>query len=133
MAAADMVRAMPLGMFFDYLAMRLDGSRAEGKRLRLNWQFTDTTEQVLLNLENSVLTHRQGQQHAQADATVRLARTTLDQISMQRLTFADACKAGQVEVAGNEAALMDLMGMIDNFSRMFPVVGPRPASALASR
>jgi alkyl sulfatase BDS1-like metallo-beta-lactamase superfamily hydrolase len=128
MAAADMVRAMPLGMFFDYLCMRLDGTKAEGKRLRLNWQFTDTGEQVLLNLENSALTHRQGQQHAQADATVRLARSTLDQISMQRLSFVDAFQAGQIAVDGNGAALMDLMAMIDNFSRMFPIVGPRPDS-----
>ena len=133
MAAADMVRAMPLGMFFDYLCMRLDGAKAEGKRLRLNWQFTDTGEQVLLNLENSALTHRQGQQHAQADATVRLARSTLDQISMQRLSFVDAFQAGQIAVDGNGAALMDLMAMIDNFSRMFPVVGPRPAAVAAVR
>ena len=93
-----------------------------------NWQFTDTGEQVLLNLENSALTHRQGQQHTQADATVRLARSTLDQISMQRLSFADAFQAGQIAVDGNGAALMDLMAMIDNFSRMFPIVGPRPDS-----
>ena len=62
------------------------------------------------------------------DATVRLARSTLDQISMQRLSFVDAYQAGQIAVDGNGAALMDLMAMIDNFSRMFPVVGPRPDS-----
>lgn len=125
-AVADVVRAMPLGLYFDYLAMRLDGAKAAGKRSRINWCFSDTGEQVLLNLEHCALTHRLGVQDHQADATVTMTRATLDEISLQRLSFADALQADRLTIAGNPQVLLDLMAMLDHFSRMFPVVGLRP-------
>ena len=125
-ASADMVRALPIGMFFDYLAMRVDGAKASGLHLRLNWHFTDTGEQVLVNLENSALTHRIGEVDPQADATVTLARGTLDEISLLRLSFPEALQAGRIKVAGQVAALTTLLATLDHFSRMFAVVGPRP-------
>jgi len=127
-ASADMVRALPIGMFFDYLAMRVDGARAGGLHLRLNWHFTDTGEQVLVNLENSALTHRIGEVDTAADATITLARSTLDEISLQRLSFPEALQAGRIEVAGQVSALTTLLGTLDHFSRMFAIVGPRPAA-----
>ena len=125
-ASVDMVRALPIGMFFDYLAMRVDGALAGGLHLRLNWQFTDTGEQVLVNLENSALTHRIGEVDAAADATITLARSTLDEISLQRLSFPEALQAGRINVAGQVSALTTLLATLDHFSRMFAVVGPRP-------
>ena len=37
----DLVRAMSLDLFFDYLAVRLNGEKAEGQRFVLNWIFPD--------------------------------------------------------------------------------------------
>jgi alkyl sulfatase BDS1-like metallo-beta-lactamase superfamily hydrolase len=65
----------------------------------------------------------------QADTTVTLSRTTLDDISLQRLTFAEAAQAGRLVITGQPQLLLELMAMLDRFSRMFPVVGPRPAAA----
>lgn len=131
-ASADLVRAMSTSLFFDYLAMRVNGAKAEGQRLRLNWKFSDTGEQLLLNLENSALTHRMGNTDPAADATVTLARSTIDQIALQRLSFADALQDGRIQVAGQGQALAALLGTLDVFSRMFPVVGPRPPAAVAT-
>lgn len=133
MASGDMVRAMPIGLFFDYLAMRVDGAKAEGLQLRLNWHFTDTGEEVLLNLENSALTHRLGLADAAADASVMLARSTLDEIALQRLGFPEALQAGRIRVDGCLQALQSLLATLDHFTRMFPVVGPRPAALPAQR
>ena len=126
-ASPDMVRALTLDMFFDYFAMRLDGRKAEGHRLAVNWQFTDTGECLLLNLENSALTHQMGVQRADADATLKLARATLDEITLQRLTFPEAFQAGRIQIEGKPAALLTLMPMIDRFERMFPIMTPMPA------
>src|SRR5256885_9200473 len=43
--ARDLVRSLPLEMFFDYLGVRLDAGKAAGQRIVLNWTFTDTGEQ----------------------------------------------------------------------------------------
>lgn len=128
-AVPDVVRAMPLGLFFDYLAMRLNGPRAEGLDLRLNWQFTDTGETALLTLEHAVLSHRLGVQHPQAQATLQLTRATLNDVMLQKTSFAEAVQTGRLAVDGDGQALATLLGLLDSFERMFPVVGPRPARA----
>ena len=126
MAVRDIVRALPLGLFFDTLAMRLDGAKADGLRLRLNWAISDTGECALLNLENSALTHRLGVRADDADASLTMARATLDDIALQKLALPDALQSGRVQLQGQASAAVQLMGLLDSFSRMFPVVGPRP-------
>ena len=122
----DLVRAMSLDLWFDHLAMRLDGAKAGGVVLRIHWQFTDTGETVLLNLENSALTHRMGVPADGSDAQATLTRATLDEISMQKLSWAEAVQTGRLLVTGRPGVLLQLMGLIDKFERMFAVVGARP-------
>ena len=122
----DVVRALSLDMLFDYMGVRLNGDKARGKTIVLNWQFTDTRQNHLLNLENSALTHQADSQAANADATVRLTRATLDEISLQKTTFAAALQAGQISVVGSRDKLLELLAMLDTPAGMFPLVEPRP-------
>jgi alkyl sulfatase BDS1-like metallo-beta-lactamase superfamily hydrolase len=122
--SADVVRAIPLDLFFDYLAVRLNPQKAADRRLVVNWTFPDVGERVQLTLENQVLSHVMGQHAAQADASITLDRRTLDLISLQRLTFAEATQSGQARIEGNAPALGALMGMLDTFVPMFEIVTP---------
>lgn len=126
-ASTDVVRALPLDMFFDYLGVRLNGDKAQGKTIVLNWQFTDTNQSYVLNLENSALTYVADAQAGDADATVTLTRATLDEISMQRTTLPAAMQAGQIAVSGKREKVAELLGMLETFPAMFPIVEPRPA------
>jgi alkyl sulfatase BDS1-like metallo-beta-lactamase superfamily hydrolase len=123
-ASADVVRAIPLDLFFDYLAVRLNPEKAGGRRFVVNWTFPDVGERATLTLENQVLSHVMGEHAAQADASITLDRRTLDQISLQRLTFPDAVQAGQARIDGNAQALGALMGMLDTFAPGFEIVTP---------
>ena len=125
--APDVIRALPLDMLFDYFAVRLNGDKATGKTMVLNWQFTDTKQNYVVNLENSALSHVADAQAANADATVTLTRATLDEISLQRTTFPSAVQAGLIKITGNPSKLGELLSMIDVPPQMFPVVEPRPA------
>ncbi|MBL8327111.1 MAG: MBL fold metallo-hydrolase [Rubrivivax sp.] len=125
-ASADMVKALPLDLWFDFLAIRIDGAKAAGKRLRIHWHFSDTGEQVLLNLENGAMTHRLGVADPGADASITLERSLLDEISMQRTKFPEAFQAGRLQVRGRVVALLELFGLVERFDRSFAVVGPRP-------
>ena len=73
-ANADTLKALNTEMVFDYLGVRLNATKAEGKTMVINWRFTDSKEQFVLNLENSALTYLKGRQAANADAAVTLAR-----------------------------------------------------------
>src|SRR5262249_57788563 len=107
--------------------VRLNGPKAEGKRIVLNWNFTDTNETFVLNLENSALTYVAGAQASDADAGFMLARGVLDEVIAKLTTFPDAVGAGKIKVSGNPLKLGELMMLMDEFPRMFEIVEPKRA------
>ncbi|HTT10102.1 MAG TPA: alkyl sulfatase dimerization domain-containing protein [Burkholderiaceae bacterium] len=124
---ADALKALPLDLFFDFLGVRLNGTRADGKHIVINWNFSDTKQRYVLNLENAALTYTADRQAPDADASVTLARATLDAITLRQTTFPEAVKAGSVQVVGDPGRLVELLGLLDNFEPMFEVVEPKPA------
>jgi alkyl sulfatase BDS1-like metallo-beta-lactamase superfamily hydrolase len=125
--SADVVRAIPLDLYFDYAAVRLNPAKAAGQHLEVNWTVTTAdgrAEKVWLTLENSVLSHVMGRHGDKPDASVTVARATLDQINLQRKTFPQAVQAGEAKIEGNPAALVRLLGMLDTFPTMFEIVTP---------
>jgi linear primary-alkylsulfatase len=121
----DVVRAMSLDLFFDYLGVRLNGEKADGMRIVVNWGFTDLGRTYLLNLDHSALTYLADRRSDRADATVRLDRTTLDRMILREMSFADAVEGGLVTVEGDRAKVGALFGLLDDFTLMFEVVEPR--------
>src|SRR3954453_21514780 len=88
---------------------RLNGPKAEGKGIVLNWNFTDTNETFILNLENCALTYAAGAQAADADAGFTLARGVLDEVIAKLTTFPEAVCSGNVKVVGYPMRLAELM------------------------
>ena len=125
-ANADTLKAVSNELFFDFLGVRLNAGKAEGKTLVINWNFTDSKQSFVLTLENSALTWVAGKQSPQADATLTLARTTLDAVTLRQTTFPDAVGAGLIRIEGNADKLVELLGMLDTFNPMFEVVEPKP-------
>jgi alkyl sulfatase BDS1-like metallo-beta-lactamase superfamily hydrolase len=122
----DIVRSLSLDMYFDFMGVRLNGDKAAGKTIVLNWRFTDTKQDYVLNLDNSALTYVADSQADDADATVTLTRATLDEISMRTTTFESALQSGQISVTGKREKLVELLEMLDTFPLQFAVVEPRP-------
>src|SRR6201997_5137480 len=100
---------------WDVLGIRLNGPKAAGKHIVLNWSFTDTGESFVLNLENSALTYTEGVQSEAADASFALARATLDEVIAKLTTFPEAVTAGKVKLSGNPMKLAELMSLMDEF------------------
>jgi alkyl sulfatase BDS1-like metallo-beta-lactamase superfamily hydrolase len=121
----DVVRAMSLDLFFDYLGVRLHGERAEGRRLALDWVFPDLGRRYASTLENSALTWLADRRSDRPDATVTLERAVLDRLVLRELTFADAVTRGLARVEGDAAAAGALFELLDDFALMFEVLEPR--------
>lgn len=121
---ADVVRSMEPGQFFDYAAIRLDSDKAQGHDMVMNWQFEDLKKDYALTLRNGVLTHREGQLNPKADLTVKLAKTTLDRISLRQLDFPTAIKEGAIKLEGDATKLSAFLGMLDSFNSQFNIVTP---------
>jgi alkyl sulfatase BDS1-like metallo-beta-lactamase superfamily hydrolase len=119
--------ALRTEQLWDVLGVRLNGPRAEGKHIVLNWIFTDTDEKFVLNLENCALTYTEGVLAENADAGFTLARGTLDEVVARQTSFPEAVAAGKIKASGNPMRLAELMGLMDEFPRMFEIVEPKRA------
>jgi alkyl sulfatase BDS1-like metallo-beta-lactamase superfamily hydrolase len=122
---ADALQAVSTELFFDFLGVRLNAGRAEGKHIVLNWTFSDLGETHVLNLENSALTHRIGAASTAADASLTLTRATLDAVVLRQVSFADAVAAGRIAIAGDATKPAELLGLLDAFDPRFAIVTPR--------
>ena len=61
-ALSDIVRGLSLDLFFDLLGVRLNGDKAEGRSISVNWRFTDTGQRY-----PDMLAVRQGPRSSHAD------------------------------------------------------------------
>jgi alkyl sulfatase BDS1-like metallo-beta-lactamase superfamily hydrolase len=121
----ETLAALRTEQLWDVLGVRLNGPKAEGKRIVLNWSFTDTNESFILNLENCALTYAAGAQAADADAGFTLPRGVLDEVIAKLTTFPEAVASGKIKVVGDPMRLAELMTLMDEFPRMFEIVEPK--------
>ena len=121
----ETLAALRTEQLWDVLGVRLNGPKAEGKHIVLNWVFTDTEENFVLTLENCALTYAAGARAAKADAGFTLPRTLLDEVIAKKATFPEAMAAGKITFTGNPMKLGELMALMDEFPRMFEIVEPK--------
>ncbi len=123
-ASPDVIKSMTPEMLFDYLSVRLNGPKASGKKIVLNIDFTDIKQPYILTVENGVLNYAHGRQDPKADATVRLAKSTLDSIQLGETTMEAQATAGKVVFEGRKAAFGEFMSLLDTFPFWFNIVTP---------
>jgi alkyl sulfatase BDS1-like metallo-beta-lactamase superfamily hydrolase len=123
-ASEDSIKAMSLDLFFNYLGVRLNGAKAGGTDVTLNWVFTDTKEQILLRLSNGALSHVLGRTDEGADATITLTREALNRFILGQSTLDDEASSGEITVEPDIAPLDTLLGLLDDFDLWFNIVEP---------
>lgn len=120
----DVVGAMDLPLFFDYVAVCLNGDKARGQTMSFNVEVTDVEEYYHLILENSVLNHVNDYQGKTVDATLILERSVLNHIMLGRTNLEEAIHYGQVEIQGDPKKVIDFLSLLDTFAFWFPIVTP---------
>jgi alkyl sulfatase BDS1-like metallo-beta-lactamase superfamily hydrolase len=127
-ANAELLKGVSIDLAFDFLGVRLNAAKAEGKAIVINWTFTDLNQTYVMNLENSALTHTFGKLSDNADVSVALTRAALDAITLKQRTFLGSVATGDVSIRGNPLKLAELFGLLDEFSPGFEIVEPKKAS-----
>ncbi len=123
-ASPDTIRAMSLDLFFDYLGMKLNGPKADGKTIVLNWNLTDTKEKYSTEMVNGVLNHTPDNQASGADATITMTRETLNSIVLGQTTTDKVIESGAAKIDGSEAKLKEMLSYLDTFEFWFNIVTP---------
>ncbi|BBZ09293.1 MBL fold hydrolase [Mycolicibacterium doricum] len=105
---------------FDALAINIDGPAAWDLDVAVDVTFSDTGDNYRLTLRNGVLVHRRvPADGASAQATIRLAN------KLRLLSYAagDTASPG-VEITGDEAALANIVAVLDRPDPSFQIVTP---------
>ncbi len=122
-SAADLVAQLSPEMFFDALAIQVDGPRAWDERLTIDVAFADDGARYRLTLANGVLTYRRVEVGAGADTTVTLPRH--DQlVSLAGGLGPDAMAESGVTLTGDPSALQRLMAVLQPGDPDFAIVTP---------
>ena len=121
---SEVVRAMPSGLFFDALAVRMNGPKAADGDVVLNFVFTDIGETHVVEIENAVLHHHQGEAREDADATLKISRASWNEIVTGSVTLPQKLLAGEVDIDGNRLALLGFFSLLDEFEPNFEIVTP---------
>lgn len=124
----DMYRALTMDMIFDYLGTRLDGPRAAGRIIVMNWNIKDGGQKYVLNLENSALTYVAGKQDPTADVTITLTRAALNGIVQGETTVEKEAAAGNIRLEGNREKVAELFSLFDKPNPFFNIMLPRDAT-----
>ena len=121
-ASPDTIRAMPLEMFFDYLGVRLNGDRAAGKTVDFNLVLTDTGDKYVLGVENSAIHYSKGRTLANADASIVMSRTALNDVMLGTVTMEKQIIDGKAKLSGDPQKLAQFVSWLDNFEFWFNIV-----------
>jgi alkyl sulfatase BDS1-like metallo-beta-lactamase superfamily hydrolase len=105
-------------------AVALDGPRAEGVSLTINFDFREPGEQHVVTIENAVLHHRKGPPAPGADATLSITRGMLVKLVTSGASIADLVASTELDVSGSRLALVRFFGLLDRPNLTFPIVAP---------
>ncbi|MDM2895901.1 MBL fold metallo-hydrolase [Citrobacter sp. Cpo030] len=123
-ASPDTVKAMSPEMFFDYLAVHINGEKAANAQAVFNVDLGADSGKYKLELENGVLNHSADTQASNADASISLNRATLNKIILKEESLKQAEEKGDVQISGNHAKLDEFLGYLDSFDFWFNMVTP---------
>ena len=115
---------MTPAMFFDSLAVRLNGPKAAARRMEFNIHFTDSGERFALSLRRAVLVAEPGTSHGDALASLACARRVLYAIAGGVLDVGQAIADGKLKVEGEAAAFGELLALLDSFDPWFGIATP---------
>lgn len=118
----DVIRGMSTGLWLDFLAVRLDVSKAEGKHFTINFVTPDNGEKYLIELSNSALTAIEGIQSPKADLTITINRSELEDVLMGKTSFDDKIKEGKATLEGDRKPYDELGNMLTTFTMEFELL-----------
>ena len=119
----DALRAMSPELFWDSLAMRLNGVKAGARRITINVTFPDLDESYCLMVRNGALSHRSGRDEG-ADVSFTIDRRDFEKVLVGKASVPELIAGGSARLDGNATALQEFVGLLDSFELWFNIVTP---------
>jgi alkyl sulfatase BDS1-like metallo-beta-lactamase superfamily hydrolase len=118
----DMIQAMTTGLFLDFLGIRMDSTKAEDFEFTINLITPDNGEKYVVELSNATLTNIEGYQAEDADLTITINRSDLEQVMMGVKPLTEQIEDGTAKTEGDLGVLKQLASAMTEFDLFFEVL-----------
>ncbi|AZQ63125.1 MBL fold metallo-hydrolase [Flammeovirga pectinis] len=118
-SSPQIISNMSMELIFGYMGIQLDVKKAAGKKITLNWVFTDVDEKYTLFLENSVLNYWPNSEVKNPDATITMERSTLNDFLLGKITMKKAIESGKIKIKGDAKQFITVLECLDDLNKYF--------------
>ncbi|MEL4179241.1 alkyl/aryl-sulfatase [Roseateles sp. PN1] len=118
----DMLEHTPIERFLEAMAAGINAGKAEGLQLKINLVFSDIQESYVLQLDNSVLHHKQAPPASDANATLTLSKPFFLRMMTGSAGAKDLLLSDQTKISGSTLDLGRFFSLIDKSKGVFPIV-----------
>ena len=120
----ELVMDMPINKILDAMGVALNGEKAWGERLTINFNFINPKSNNLIFINNGVLHYELNKNSANADFSVNMDKQTFAKIALEETSYAKEIALGNIKIKGNVLKLLTFSKLIDKFHFEFPMILP---------
>jgi len=121
-SSPDVLRALTTEMFFDYLAIRMDGTKVGDVAFVANIRHPDSGEELVVELSNATLTTQIGFQSDDATVTIVVDRADFEQVMLSQRSFEELIASGASDVDGDLSGLQRMLASLVEFDLLFELL-----------
>jgi len=118
----DLVRALTVSNYLDFLGILMDARKAEGMAFKINYVISDTQEHYALELSNGALSNIKGYLNDDADLTVTTDSNSMTLLIGQRATYKSLAEQGTLSFDGDPSVLKKMQSTMASFDPGFEIM-----------
>jgi alkyl sulfatase BDS1-like metallo-beta-lactamase superfamily hydrolase len=118
----DMVSALTVSNYLDYLAILMDARKAEGMAFTINFLISDTNERYAVELSNGALTNIENHTNDNADLSITTDRASMTKIMGQQASYKTLAQEGKLTFDGDVTVLQTLQSTLVQFDPGFEIM-----------
>ncbi|MCQ8896470.1 MBL fold metallo-hydrolase [Limnobacter humi] len=120
----NMLEQTPVERFLEAMSAAVNAEKAEGEDLTINLSFSDTGENYVLHIKNSVLHHTLAPRSKEAAGTLVLTKPFFLQMMIGEAGAKDLLLSDQTKIEGSTLKVGKFFGMLDKAEGNFNIVTP---------
>ncbi|WP_167555297.1 alkyl/aryl-sulfatase [Gottfriedia acidiceleris] len=121
---SGVIKNMPVNEFLKFIAVKLNGPKAEGRKITINVTLSDSNQLYSLYLENSVLFSKANKLDDNADVSLTSDQFAFYGTLLGLLSPEKAVGAGKLIISGDHTKLNEFLSLLDEFDRYINIVTP---------
>lgn len=123
--AEGLINEVPTYMFFDSMAASLNAAKAEDENYVVNIHMTDSDEQFVLWVENSVLHHKlQNRAADNASLSIKITRELFVGLITGQVKITELVSSPELSISGSKLNLLGFFSLFDPKVANFNIVVP---------